>query len=259
MFPRPGRHLSRYGGNAARTATLFALPVFVAGLAACSTAPPKAAVPAVRASAPARFRVAPKDGEFRRSFTPGDGISCTVGGAARKANSPAASHCLRLGPLRIGDSYAALVSKLGRLGIPPEGAGGAHTVRERVDGTRIVVFPIERSDGTRRPRLRSYVVATVDASSTIRRLQVTGVPSRETSALVFSGIALGSGRGLVADVLGHPSSAEDVAEIDARMWSYAPYPFGIELVDDRVYAIVVGEPSEDDAFDAFLPLDSVDD
>ncbi len=209
------------------------------------------------------FRVPPRDGEFRKAWSPGiQGIGCmsTVKPDTSISSSASYSHCLRLGALKLGMEFYQLQIELMKLGsIPEQQIVNAKIISVTPDGIRTVLIPIVISPNENQNRLHTYLVAVLDAGGAVQALQLTGKPSDSTSALHFSSITLGMPKEKVADILGYPSSVGDVPEIHGRLWSYAPFPFTIEFKDGGVYSVRIHSTSDGDIRKAFVPLAALPD
>lgn len=207
------------------------------------------------------FKVPPRDGEFRKASAPGiQGISCTI--ILKPGDPPPSgldySHCLRLGSLKLGMEFYHLQMALFDLKtIPEQNIVKPRIVNKSPDGALTVLIPISTTQSGDQIRMQSYLVALLDNKGIVQSLQLTGKPNDTTHLLQFSSIALGSLKEKVVDILGLPSSASDVPEIRGKLWSYAPFPFTIEFVNDAVYSVRIHSPSENDSRKIFTPLNSM--
>lgn len=206
----------------------------------------------VRYSAPLR------DGEFRKAWFPDfESISC-----ARVSDQPLSAsdpqdyhHCLRFGPLKLGDQFQQLQAILTRLKqIPADHIAQPRQVSRAPDGGTVVLIPVSTTTSGDKVHMQSYLVISRNDQDVVRSLQLTGYPSAASEALAFSSVTLGMPRDKVIGFLGLPSSVSDVPQVQGKLWNYAPFPFSIEPVKDRVYSVLIHLPDQKDMDKAFRPL-----
>lgn len=162
-----------------------------------------------------KFKVPPKDGEFRYA---GGAIVCITTDTPdpEKGYLP----CLHIGPVSIGQSYAEIQKMLGEPWKTMK--HGAATV------TR--VYPIQtKKEGP----LPYWVIQFING--TVEAIQLTGFHADKE--LAFSSIRPGDRQKRVTDILGAPAFKTAVKEINGVLWSYRPFPISIEIKDKRVYSI----------------------
>jgi hypothetical protein len=207
------------------------------------------------ASAQDTFKVAPVDGEFRRGITPGfQGIACVQAAKPGMPPDTRLDHCLRMGPLNTGMEYAALQKALLTLkNIPERAINDPRVVASPPDGSRTLMLPLATAEQGGKTGLVSYLVVIVDKAGVVQTMQLTGRPSAATEQLPFSSIRIGAAQDRVIDVLGLPSSVNDVPQIKGKSWSYAPFPFSIEFVSGQVYSVRLERPRLSDGR-GFVPL-----
>lgn len=143
-----------------------------------------------------------------------------------KQDKPAPNYlaCLRIGELRVGDSY--------------------RPVRERnpspwrevklEDGAIASAFRIKTPPGTH----AYWVIGHRD--EVIVSVQLTG--NYPHPDFHFATIRLDDSEEKVLARLGPGSQIREVKEIGGLLWDYAPFPFSIEFVRGRVYSIRVALP-----------------
>ena len=144
-----------------------------------------------------------------------------------KQDTPAQNYlaCLRIGPMRVGDSYGPVRDR-----VP------APVKEVALDGGVIAaVHPIIIA-----PEARAYwIIGHRDGR--IVSVQLTGNFPRPD--LAFSTIQLGDSEEKVLAVLGPRASIREVREIGGLLWDYRPFPISIEFVNGQVYSIRVAEPA----------------
>lgn len=202
------------------------------------------------------FKVAPRDGEFRKGELPGV-PGCIM---EQSPSEPGYMHCLRMGPLQLGMEFYRLQMALSNLkGIPEQFITQPRLVNQTDDGITTLLMPVAAIQAGEQTRMQSYLIVVMDQRGIVKSLQLTGLPGEMQGKLKFSSIALGSSRQDVADILGFPSSVSDVPEISGKMWSYYPFPFTIEFKGDTVYSVRIHEPGASELSKAFVPLKSMPD
>lgn len=142
-----------------------------------------------------------------------------------KQDSPASNYlaCLRVGSVRIGDSYRNFRERHPgqRKELPPEGGVTASVHPAASDGRTYWVI------GRRDDRIVS--------------IQLTG--SRSGPDLAFAALQLGDSEEKAMALLGPRANISAVPEIGGLLWNYAPFPISIEFVDGKVYSIKIAEPA----------------
>ncbi len=171
--------------------------------------------------------VAPGASEFRRA---GGGLACITPEQPDEALRPPYRACLRIGPVRIGQSLRDVAMMF----------GDPYRVVARGDTTfRVYTIDIGAPEGQPVP----YWVIGFDADRRVVSIQLTG--ERGDKNLAFSSIRLGDPARRVVSILGEPSVNREVGDIDgAEYWGYAPFPISIEIKNRRVYSIRVSEAAD---------------
>ena len=155
--------------------------------------------------------------EYR--FTGGT-LVCITDSASK--DSPLA--CLHIGPIRIGARYEGLESRYGN---PVQSIPNSN-------GRIIQVFHLISKSGE-----TTYLAITVREDS-IDAIQIAGaVPDQ---ALSFSSVTIGDSPRRLIQVLGVPSKASLVEENGATLWSYTPFPFSFEILQEKVSSIKLWKP-----------------
>lgn len=159
-------------------------------------------------------------GEFRVS---GGGLACITGTAPESA-APPYRDCLRIGPIRIGDTLRDVAMRFGPAG--KEVRQGDVTLR---------VWPVRLNvpAGTALP----YWVIGFDADRRVVSIQLSG--ERRVDDYAFSSLRLGDPQSRVLRVLGEPSERQPVPNVGAEMWGWRPYPVSLEIKDGRIYSMRV--------------------
>jgi hypothetical protein len=205
-------------------------------------------LPKIGDHVPLVFGEAPKDGEFRKVS---NGIVCIEEGSPPDGYG----YCLRLGSAKLGLEFRQLQAYLSKdKRIPQTYIVTARVVNVSPEGVRTILIPISATESSDQLRLHSYIVATVLRSGQVDSLQLTGMANEVTEDLPFSSIKLGSPKRRVLEILGFPSSVADVQQIKGTRWSYAPFPFSIELVDEIVHSIRIYRPAKENLQKPFVPL-----
>lgn len=92
---------------------------------------------------------------------------------------------------------------------------------------RVYLLP---TDGDQYPYVAiTYVQESVDV------IQLTGAST--TKDMDFASIRLGDDHNFVTEILGPPSSMQQVNEINGVLWSYDPFPISVEFIDGSVFSI----------------------
>lgn len=161
--------------------------------------------------------------EFRVTV---EGLTCVD--ATRPASDVAAPwrDCLRIGPVRIGESLRDVAMRFGKAG--KEVRQGEVTLR---------VWPVQMNvpPGTGLP----YWVIGFDDDRRVVSIQLTG--DKRVDEYTFSSLRLGDPDSRVRKVLGEPTETQPVPAIGAEMWSWRPYPISLEIKDGRVYSMRVSQ------------------
>lgn len=142
-----------------------------------------------------------------------------------KQDTPARNYlaCLRIGAVRIGDSYRRFRER--HPGpwkeLAPEAGVAASAHPAATDGKTYWVI------GRRGDRIVS--------------VQLTG--SRSSPDLAFATLQLGDTEEKAIALLGPRANISAVPEIGGLLWNYAPFPISIEFVDGKVFSIKISEPA----------------
>ena len=215
------------------------------------------------ADGPSQYsKVPPRDGEFRFSSRPGlEGIACTVvipPGGTSPSLDQGYIPCLRLGQYRLGMQFSALQATLSKVyGVQKKYVENPRLMGRTEGGISTAVIPLAAAPTGDPPPMSSYLVVMYNAAGTVGSLQVTGLGGVPAIFMPFSSIVLGSPKQQVLDILGFPSGVADVPDIRGQLWSYAPFPFTLEFVNDVVYSVRIELPSPQDIGRAFVPLKSL--
>lgn len=207
------------------------------------------------------FKVPPRDGEFRKAFSPGiQGIACTTvsppGSSAPTEFSY--NNCLKLGSLQLGMEFYRLQIALANLkSIPEPFITNPRLVNKSPEGINTLLIPIAATQAGDQIRMQSYLVVLMDSSGIVKSLQLTGLPGDVVNKLHFSSITLGMSKESVSEILGFPSSVSNVPEISGKMWSYFPFPFTIEFKNDAVYSVRIDTPDKNNFGKVFVPLQAM--
>jgi hypothetical protein len=143
-----------------------------------------------------------------------------------KQDTPAQNYlaCLRIGQLRIGDSFGSVSERYPR----------PLNVVALEGGISASAFPIVTTTDT----YAYWVIGHRDDK--IVSIQLTGNYSHPD--LAFATIRLNDTEEKVLATLGPRATITVVKEIGALLWDYRPFPISIELVHGRVYSIKVAAP-----------------
>ena len=143
-----------------------------------------------------------------------------------KQDTPAPNYlaCLRIGPLRVGDSYRAV------RGLHPK--PWKEVALE--DGVSAAAFLIIATG-----ELNAYWVIG-HRDDKIVSVQLTGNYSHPD--LAFATIRLNDSEEKVLAMLGPRAQIRVVREIGGLLWDYHPFPISIEFVQGRVYSMRVAVP-----------------
>ena len=164
-----------------------------------------------------RLRGAMKDTPVNSFRYVGDQLVC-------KQDTPTRNYlaCLRVGPVRIGDSYRRFRER--HPGpwqeLAPENGIAASAHPAATDGKTYWVI------GRRDDRIVS--------------IQLTG--NRSSPDLAFATLQLGDSEERAIALLGPRANISAVPEIGGLIWNYAPFPISIEFVDGKVFSIKITEP-----------------
>jgi hypothetical protein len=143
-----------------------------------------------------------------------------------KQDTPAQNYlaCLRIGQLRIGDSFGSVSERYPR----------PLNVVALEGGISASAFPIVTTADTH----AYWVIGHRDDK--IVSIQLTGNYSHPD--LAFATIRLNDTEEKVLATLGPRATITVVKEIGALLWDYRPFPISIELVHGRVYSIKIAAP-----------------
>jgi hypothetical protein len=132
--------------------------------------------------------------------------------------------CLRIGPVRIGETLRDVAMRFGRAG-----------KEVRQGGVTLRVWPVNLKvpPGTSLP----YWVIGFDDQRRVVSIQLTG--DRPVDRYDFSSLRLGDPEARVREILGEPSETQPVPAIGAEMWIWRPHPVTLEIKDGRVYSMRV--------------------
>lgn len=157
--------------------------------------------------------------EFRDA---GGTLVCTT-----RTAEPEMRDCLRIGPVRIGQSLRDIAMMF----------GDPYRVVDQGDTTlRVYTIDIGVPQGQPVP----YWVLGFDKDRRVVSIQMTG--ERGDNRFAFSSIRLGDPAGRVIKILGKPYVTREVQDIEgAEFWGYTPFPISIEIKNNRVYSIRVSE------------------
>lgn len=131
--------------------------------------------------------------------------------------------CLRVGPVKIGDTAASIKRRFGK----------PYKVIPRRGATELV-YPIPSKDN-----LLPYWVFTVK-NRKVSAIQITG--RLEPIGYAFSSLRLGDPEDKVRRILGPPTATEAINGVGAILWSYRPFPISMEIKDGRVYSMKIRQP-----------------
>lgn len=132
--------------------------------------------------------------------------------------------CLHIGDIYIKEELANVQKRFGE----------PWRIIEQDDTSEIRVYVLESKLET-----LPYVAITF-VNNVTSSIQLTGYQTDDS--LDFSGIYLGNSEKRVREVLGPPSSKDEVEEINGVRWSYSPFPISIEIKEENVYSIKIWEP-----------------
>jgi len=138
------------------------------------------------------------------------------------ATSPFA--CLHIGAIRIADRYDGIETRYGKPSqVIPQSKG-----RE----IKVFVLKSKRNETT-------YLAITVE-DNLVNAIQIEG--ARPDEPLPFSSVSLGDSSQRLIDLLGEPAKRKSVEENGATLWSYSPFPFSFEIVDQKVSSMKIWNP-----------------
>lgn len=159
--------------------------------------------------------------EFRVS---GGELVCADAAAAADPGAGSYGDCLRIGPVRIGETLRDVAMRFGRAG-----------KEVRQDGVTLRVWPVNLNvpPGTSLP----YWVIGFDDQRRVVSIQLTG--DRPLDRYEFSSLRLGDPEARVREILGEPSETQVVPGVGAEMWIWRPHPVTLEIKDGRVYSMRV--------------------
>jgi hypothetical protein len=131
---------------------------------------------------------------------------------------------LKIGQLNINESFNSASNKLGN---------NIYKSLNGINGTKNHVFLLDTIGEN-----INYMVLS-ERNDTILGIQLTGLYTERDYS--FSSIRLGDYYNYVEQKLGMGSRQDEVKEINGYRWSYEPFPFSIEFVNDRVYSIRINK------------------
>lgn len=142
-----------------------------------------------------------------------------VGGALIcKSDTPDPASCLRIGGIKIGDSYQRI-----------RGVQNPFKEVALADGVTASAYVI----GVHGNESAYWVIGHRDEK--IVSIQLTGNFAHADYS--FSTIRLADPEQKVREILGPRYAVRDVAEVGGVVWDYAPFPITIEMVKGKVYSI----------------------
>ena len=164
--------------------------------------------------------------DFRVS---GGELVCGDDAAPGEAGAASYGDCLRIGPVRIGETLRDVAMRFGRAG-----------KEVRRDGLTLRVWPVNLNvpQGTSLP----YWVIGFDDRRRVVSIQLTG--DRPLDRYEFSSLRLGDPEARVRAILGEPSETQPVPGIGAEMWIWRPHPVTLEIKDGRVYSMRVARSAD---------------
>lgn len=159
--------------------------------------------------------------EFRAAG--GGALACVTGSA--EAQDPPYLACLRIGPVRIGQTMRDVAMRFGKAG---------KEIRQGDIVLRVWPVRLDVPAGTSLP----YWVIGFEGQRVVS-IQLTG--KRRVEQFTFSSLRLGDSEARVLEILGPPAEMRDVPEAGAVMWNWRPFPVTLELKDGRVFSMRVSE------------------
>jgi len=161
--------------------------------------------------------------EFRVS---GGELVCSDTAVLTDSGGSSYGECLRIGPVRIGETLRDVAMRFGRAG--KEVRQGDVTLR---------VWPVNLNvpPGTSLP----YWVIGFDEQRRVVSIQLTG--DRPLDRYDFSSLRIGDPESRVREILGEPSETQPVPGLGAEMWVWRPHPVTLEIKDGRVYSMRVAQ------------------
>jgi hypothetical protein len=160
-------------------------------------------------------------------FRAADGtLACITDAPSAESQIPPYRDCLRIGPVRIGETLRDVAMRFGKAG--KEVRQGPVTLR---------VWPV-RMDvpaGTSLP----YWVIGFDEDRHVVSIQLTG--DKRVDEYTFSSLRLGDPESRVRRILGAPAEKQTIPSIGAEMWSWRPFPVSLEIKGGRVYSMRVSQ------------------
>lgn len=160
-------------------------------------------------------------GEFRHD---GGELKCITGSNGAEQDPPYLD-CLRIGPIRIGDTLRIVSMKFGK-------------ARQSVDRGPVTerVYPISLDVPAGQPV--PYWVIGFEGQRVIS-IQISGDLRVEQYA--FSSIRIGDPESKLLKLFGPAGFTQPVPRIGGVMWGYSPYPVIFEIKNGRVYSMRVSE------------------
>ena len=159
--------------------------------------------------------------EFRDA---GAGLACIAEAAPAEGQTPPYLDCLRIGPVRIGETLRDVAMRFGKAG---------KEVRQGPVTLRVWPVRLDVPAGTSLP----YWVIGFDEDRRVVSIQLTG--DKRVDEYTFSSLRLGDPDSRVRRILGEPAETQPVSAIGAEMWSWRPFPISLEIKDGRVYSMRV--------------------
>lgn len=160
-------------------------------------------------------------GEFRYS---GGELNC-ISGVEPAGQEPAYLDCLKIGPLRIGETLRTVSMKFGK-------------ARQTVNRGPVTerVYPISMNIPVGQPV--PYWVVGFEGQRVVS-IQITGDLRVEQYA--FSSIRIGDPDSKLLRLFGPAGFSQPAPQIGGVMWGYSPYPVTFEMKNGRVYSMRVSE------------------
>jgi len=131
---------------------------------------------------------------------------------------------LQIGQLNLKESFNSASIKLGNK---------IYKSLDGINGTKNHIFLLD----TIGENINYLVIS--ERNDSLLGIQLTGFFTELDYS--FSSIKLGDYYNYVEQKLGMGSRQDEVKEINGYRWSYEPFPFSIEFVNDRVYSIRINK------------------
>jgi hypothetical protein len=151
-------------------------------------------------------------------------LACVAGGNP-SVQAPSYLDCLRIGPIRVGDTLRTVSMKFGK-------------ARQTVNRGPVTerVYPISLNIPAGQPV--PYWVIGFEGQRVVF-IQISGNISVEQYA--FSSIRVGDPESKLLQQFGPAEVTRPVPQIGAVMWGYKPYPVTFEIKNGRVFSMRVSE------------------